>query len=143
MDLLRGSPLLRMTKERKRDRMEQLAIQARLDTQERMGQVVDIKLVMAFLEDLVIRTRGMLMALPGRLARKLARKDAKTIASVLSDEIAGCLRELSEAGPAALRDLSKRAHDGEIFFSDEEWKEQETNSESEKQNQRDAASAGR
>lgn len=108
-----------------------------------MGQVVDIKLVMAFLEDLVIRTRGMLMALPGRLARKLARKDAKTIASVLSDEIAGCLRELSEAGPAALRDLSKRAHDGEIFFSDEEWKEQETNSESEKQNQRDAASAGR
>jgi hypothetical protein len=69
--------------------------------------------------------------LPGRLPRKLARKDAKTVASVLRDELILCFRELSESGPAALRDMGKRTQDGEIFFYDEEWKEQEATQEKE------------
>lgn len=84
-----------------------------------MGQVVDVGLVMAFLEDLVIRIRGMIMALPDRVARKLARKDAKTISHVLKDELTRCLREMSETGPAALRDLSKRVRSGDLFGDEE------------------------
>jgi hypothetical protein len=45
--------------------------------------------------------------------------------------VALCLRELSESGPAALRDLSKPAQDGKCLFYDEEWKEQEATPENE------------
>jgi hypothetical protein len=95
------------TNAHKRDRMEQLAIQARLDTQERIGQVVDINLVMAFLEDLVIRTRNAIMAVPARCARKIVHKDSQSILAIFRTELARGLSELSQTKIADIEEFKK------------------------------------
>lgn len=50
----------------------------------------------------------------------------------IGQQLGKALQELSRAGPEASEQPPTRLRSGEVFFGDEEWKEQETNPEKEK-----------
>jgi hypothetical protein len=80
----------------RRERMEEAARLALLQRLEKEAELIDVDLVVAFLEDLVIRCRNGIMAVPARLARKIVRKDPQSILAIFKSELARALSELSQ-----------------------------------------------
>jgi hypothetical protein len=74
------------------------AASAEIELARKRSEVVDVRLVVIFLEDLVIRVRCAIMAVPARMARKIVKKDVKSIVAILKGELERALHELSRAG---------------------------------------------
>jgi hypothetical protein len=73
--------------------MEAVASREELALKRAQGQMVDVDLVMAFINDMIIRTRNAIMSVPNRLSRKVA--DRETIA-LMKSEVARTLSQLSQ-----------------------------------------------
>jgi phage terminase Nu1 subunit (DNA packaging protein) len=74
------------------------AASAEIELARKRSEVVDVRLVVIFLEDLVIRVRCEIMAIPARMARKIVKKDVKSTVGILKGELERALHELSRAG---------------------------------------------
>jgi phage terminase Nu1 subunit (DNA packaging protein) len=100
----------------RQERMQEAAKLARLQRLEKEAELIDLDLVVTFLEDLVIRCRNGIMAVPARVARKIAHKDPTSIMAIFKTELARALSELSQT----------KITDIEVFRkADQEPKEQE------------------
>ncbi len=79
---------------------------SKLELAEKMGKVIEVRLVKIILADLAVKVKSAILAVPARLARKIMNKGPKEILHLMRLELERALNLLSKMKESDIREIA-------------------------------------
>jgi phage terminase Nu1 subunit (DNA packaging protein) len=79
---------------------------SKIELAEKMGKVIEVRLVKIILADLAVKVKSAILAVPARLARKIINKDPRSILELMRQELERALNLLSKMRESDIREIA-------------------------------------